>query len=294
MRVQSIHPPYDLEPPLRILSESHAADLQPGTLRVWTAALPEIPDASADDSPEKVGGPESGFNTAFSVLSEEERETLSRFRNVKAARLYGAAHAMTRRALHAARPVFGITDHLPRTAKGKPYLPKPADGLPLYFSLSHAWPMAAVAITEAGECGVDVEMRDAGTRWREFASDVLHPDDLTEILASQDPQSAFIRCWTRKEAAAKAAGLGLHWNFAGFRVCPRTGVARPDDDKCPIVVRTVHCRLLHPLLDGWLSVACRTPGGIMPPVLIHPFAQAEHGVPPYPRHEQPKENPCPS
>ena len=261
----------DPEQPVRIFPAFRSATVVQGSITVWVTALSEF-----GSFPLK-GKSEAGClaDIASRLLSKEEVETFIRFRDEKAAHLYLAAHSMARRVLHHTRPAFGMTDPLLRTAYGKPYLPGQTDAQPLHFSLTHAWPVAAVAITEAEECGIDVEMRAAGDEWQDFGPDVLHPEDLAEILMASDPQAAFIRCWTQKEAVSKAAGLGLQWDFASFHVCPRTGSVRTRDSGEPIVVKTVHCSHLYPFLDGWLSIACRAPDGNMPPIVIQPLASGE-------------------
>ncbi len=86
---------------------------------------------------------------------------------------------------------------------GKPYTP----GGPA-FSLSHAGALVLLAFAADGHVGVDVEPAAAGEAWREVAGR-LHPAEQAAVAASPDPARAFLSLWTRKEAMAKAAGIGL-------------------------------------------------------------------------------------
>jgi 4'-phosphopantetheinyl transferase len=105
-------------------------------------------------------------------------------------------------------------------ARGKPSLAEPAGPSTLRFNVSHSHHLALVAVTRAGEVGVDVER--------------LHPlDDLAQLAArnfsawenaalrslpAPARSPAFFLCWTRKEAFIKAAGEGLARRLDGFSV----------------------------------------------------------------------------
>jgi 4'-phosphopantetheinyl transferase len=92
---------------------------------------------------------------------------------------------------------------LGRRANGKPFLA----GHKLFFSLSHSGDVAALALTRAGDIGVDIERR------RELP-------ELDVLLRTYRPRNAlmpppsrrtgaFFRWWTAAEAYGKATGAGL-------------------------------------------------------------------------------------
>lgn len=96
--------------------------------------------------------------------------------------------------------------------RGKPFLP----GGPA-FNLSHAAGWAALVVGPAGlELGVDIEgcrPVDPGLAELAFA-----PEERAELARASDPDLAFLRGWTRKEAVIKATGEGLFTDLASFAV----------------------------------------------------------------------------
>ena len=115
------------------------------------------------------------------------------------------------------------------TASGKPHLQRvPATGVvPLHFNLSRSGGLGVVAVTSIGPLGVDLErVRPIGDVSR-MAERFFAPSEAAAIFAEResDKLSAFYRCWTRKEAYAKAVGKGLAIPFDRFAVS--VGTASP-------------------------------------------------------------------
>lgn len=93
-----------------------------------------------------------------------------------------------------------------RRAEGKPYLVNS----PLYFNLSHSGNFAALAVSAAGEIGIDIET----IRPRNFlaiAERYYHADELKQLLATPETEREplFFKLWTLKEAFFKATGGGI-------------------------------------------------------------------------------------
>lgn len=143
------------------------------------------------------------------VLSGEEKERCNRFHRQELRDLYITAHALKR---------LSIADRLgapdPRTlrfaagARGKPVL----RDAPLHFNLSHSRGVCAVALSQHGPCGVDVEAHDAR---RNFAAlmKAMTASERKLIQAAEHPQVAFVQRWVIKEAYSKFTGLGLAERF---------------------------------------------------------------------------------
>lgn len=115
-----------------------------------------------------------------------------------------------------------------------------ADGVPdpaLHVSLSRSGPVVAVAVSEHGAVGVDVE-RVARTAFAGFAAVALHPDERPAVEAGGFEARA--RSWVRKEAALKAAGVGLV-------VDPSTVVVTPPGTPAGLV----RWPLRPPRLQAW-------------------------------------------
>jgi 4'-phosphopantetheinyl transferase len=89
---------------------------------------------------------------------------------------------------------------------GKPSLDREGPA----FNLAHSADEAVLAVSEFGPIGVDIEEVRPGVFDPRSAELVLAPSELATIAAARDRDAAFIRAWVRKEAYAKAMGLGLH------------------------------------------------------------------------------------
>lgn len=77
----------------------------------------------------------------------------------------------------------------------------------LHISISHCAKAVAVAVSTKQKVGIDIESRrKVGDSLMER---VCTPDELDKIRRSDDPEMAFLRCWTRKEAVLKCRGTGI-------------------------------------------------------------------------------------
>ena len=129
-------------------------------------------------------------------------------------------------------PVFAIGPH------GKPYLVNyPA----LHFNLSHCAQGVAVAVSDESPVGIDIECRRAVSK--ALIRRVCNDDEMNEIHQSADPESEFLRIWTRKEALLKYLGTGIACNLQ-----PLLTVTHLDSLGVTIDTRPL------PSIDGWLSL----------------------------------------
>ncbi|MDK4740177.1 4'-phosphopantetheinyl transferase superfamily protein [Rhizobium sp. CNPSo 3464] len=100
---------------------------------------------------------------------------------------------------------------------GKPYVAFPG-GTHLHFNLSHSADLAALAISDRYELGIDVE------EIRFLKEDIAgrffsRKECLTlRALPPEAYLDGFYRCWTRKEAFVKAHGEGLSLALDSFDV----------------------------------------------------------------------------
>jgi 4'-phosphopantetheinyl transferase len=133
---------------------------------------------------------------------------MERFHGTRRRRGFAAAHGALRELLGAylardpSRLVFRAGSH------GKPLL---AGGDGLHFNLSHSGDRALVAVTRAGEVGVDVERRRPIREADLVNVKTLSRTELVTVgLAEREQRSVrFLRVWTRKEAYLKAVGTGI-------------------------------------------------------------------------------------
>jgi 4'-phosphopantetheinyl transferase len=99
---------------------------------------------------------------------------------------------------------------------GKPFLEKQSGLGAFHFNVSHAGDVALIAVGHRLQVGVDIE-RVRERKSRELVlGDFFSPAEQAWIRSQPNGRrtQAFIRAWTRREAAAKAAGIGLVKAFA--------------------------------------------------------------------------------
>lgn len=193
-------------------------DLQPDIVNVWIRTLQV---SSATES------------ACYEVLTPGERERAARY-------LVGRprnAFILTRGTLRSllARYV-GVTPQglsFRYSKHGKPLLDGPSD---LRFNVSHTDGLALIAFVRTREIGVDVEKIHAAPDVRKLAERFFSVRErhFLECLSGDELQSAFFRCWTRKEAYVKARGEGLSLPLHQFDVsvapneCRALLATRPD------------------------------------------------------------------
>ena len=173
-------------------------------VEVWTIGIP---------------GPDATLATALTLLSREELARVDAFRNEQARRNYIFAHAALRQILgtHLNAPpaeiVFRTGPH------GKPELAG-AHGGRLHFNLSHSADLALIAVTRDAEAGIDVEKLRPMPDAQRIAERFFSPPESAALkqLSESEQAAVFFNLWTRKEALAKATGLGIAHSLTRFEV----------------------------------------------------------------------------
>jgi 4'-phosphopantetheinyl transferase len=75
------------------------------------------------------------------------------------------------------------------------------------ISLSHSGGWVAVAVSDAGAVGIDIEVHRPRRNFNGIAAAAFGPQE--QCLVAADGAPGFYRIWTLKEAMAKASGEGL-------------------------------------------------------------------------------------
>lgn len=174
-------------------------------LWLWAADLDTVP---------------ANFRRAEAALSPDETLRLERYRKADDRRRFIRRRASLRVGLGTLLGVAPDRIRFGYSELGKPYLLEPKWGRLLNFNLAHSGDLAVFGCTVGYDIGIDVEI-------------VCERDDLSavaeacfsrrerEVLAAVPPlerTTAFYRCWTRKEAFAKAIGTGLRAKLDDFDV----------------------------------------------------------------------------
>lgn len=147
------------------------------------------------------------------TTSQEQHEA-GRYAHLEDAARHLAGRALARRMLRAAFGLDGAVEFA-RSPYGKPFCPEvTAD-----FSISHSGSMVWVALCQCASVGIDVEKIRPLPDAAELTS-MLHPQEQKDLLSlpQAELQTAFYRCWTRKEAVIKAVGMGLSMPLKSFSV----------------------------------------------------------------------------
>lgn len=153
---------------------------------------------------------------AIGALGAEERERAAAFLFDRDRFRYTRRRAHLRRLLAevTGRPAatlrYSFNDH------GRPLL---ADHPWLHFSTSSSGDLGVVAFSEH-ELGVDVEQVMPDQADRDVARRLFAAEEIAALEAAAPTEFAgrFFNCWTRKEAYAKATGLGLSLPLRSFAV----------------------------------------------------------------------------
>jgi 4'-phosphopantetheinyl transferase len=149
------------------------------------------------------------------LLTPAERERADAYRRREDRDRFVAANALLRLAVE---QWLGHRPQIDRSCIdcGKPHGKPRIVGGPVHASVSHSGAMIAVALSERGELGIDVEQvtdKDIGLLLRYVFS-------AEELEVLPDPSAVFYRAWTRKESLLKATGEGLRVPMSRLTVLP--------------------------------------------------------------------------
>lgn len=162
------------------------------------------------------------LQAAAGVLSLHERHRAEQFRFERDRCRFVAAHAGLRWILAAYLGCRLQEVVLASDPRGKPALAGLGDLVPLRFNLSHSGQYGLLAVAWQREVGADVEQVRSLPDLASLAPSVLSPRELAALVSRDeaDKLDCFFAQWTRKEAVAKATGVGLAADLPGIAVEP--------------------------------------------------------------------------
>jgi len=177
-------------------------DLSGNQVRIWTLQTSAPGDAVLQFEP---------------TLAPDEIRLAARFRSIRQRESY----VLTRAALRLLLGRCLGTD--PRSLRfdygpnGKAALAPPSR---VRFNVAHSGDMAAIAVTEDCEIGIDLEQIRPLAELEQISHRFFCEEEAAEIssLPPGDRERAFFTGWTRKEAYVKALGVGLAKPLNSFRV----------------------------------------------------------------------------
>ena len=141
------------------------------------------------------------------LLTEPESERAARFRVERAREEFVVGRAVLRALLGRALTVEPRRVPLHVDECKKPFVPG------LHCNVSHSRGLVYIALCRAAAIGIDVEWVDPALEAMQLAEANFVAAEAALVSAAPEGLAraeAFCRLWTRKEAAAKAYGRGLH------------------------------------------------------------------------------------
>jgi 4'-phosphopantetheinyl transferase len=235
--------------PRSLLKSASPPELSANAVHIWHVPIDCLPIA-----PERLAA----------CLNEEERHRAARFVREPDRRQFTVSHAALRMILGAYLQCPPECVGLSVAAGGKPVLASPTATPCLHFNLSHSDQLALIAVALDKAVGVDVERIRTLDDMAGLVARYFSPGERIAWQAApeSDRQSAFFRCWTRKEAYLKAQGIGLYGTLERFEVSVALGnpVRLISDDDRPDA--TTRWQLHDVAVARGYVAACATEPGI--------------------------------
>ncbi len=153
------------------------------------------------------------------LLSVDERARAARLHHDDDRRRFVCARAALRRLVGETLGLEPAAVAFTTVGRGRPVLGGPAAHSGLHVSASHAGEHVVVALGTQ-PIGVDVELVRHQAWDLDLASRVLSPAELDYLAGAADPDLAFFRCWTRKEAYVKTGHDGLTDRLRALTLTP--------------------------------------------------------------------------
>lgn len=161
-----------------------------------------------------------------SCLSDDERARAARFHLAPDRARFVACRIALRNILAKALGVQPAGVQFAFGAHGKPEIARDHNQGDWRFNLSHSGDIALVAVTQGRPIGIDVEvLRPLPRQMMEILPSLsLAEQYALQLVGAPARATAFLRCWTRKEAVIKAIGAGLTMDLASFTVSIGTDI----------------------------------------------------------------------
>lgn len=139
----------------------------------------------------------------YNHLSDVSKLQLGAMNNNKRRRQFSLARYLLSQCLNLRTQKNYVVDSL---STGQPYIFNSS----FYCSISHSDELIAIAISNQGPIGVDIE-QNCQRNFSSIVANYFHTDEIERFnrLPHQQQMKWFYQAWTHKEASAKATGEGL-------------------------------------------------------------------------------------
>jgi len=160
------------------------------------------------------------MNTFLKSLSDDEREKAGRLRFNHVKEAFIASRGLLRLILSTYLNIKPQDLEFRYGEHGKPFIQDGFGHGGLTFNMSHSHGMALYGVGLNRSVGVDIEKIRSDMSFENIAKRFFSPPEYEALLKLPPDQieTAFFRCWTRKEAYIKAKGAALSSSIKHFSV----------------------------------------------------------------------------
>ena len=164
-----------------------------------------------------------------SCLSDDEHARATRFHFAPDRARFVASRIALRHILAKALGVEPAGVLFTLGVHGKPVIARDHNPGNWQFNLSHSGDIGLIAVAQGQPIGIDIEvLRPLPRQMKEILPSLsLAEQRALQLVAEPARATAFLRCWTRKEALIKAIGAGLTLDLASFSVSIGTNAEPP-------------------------------------------------------------------
>ena len=202
--------------------------MNPPTEREVPSSIPDFAASEIHIWRADLDLPAPALGRLDSTLGEDEKSRAARFVHARDRDHFIAARGILRELLgvYLKQPADQVQFRYGK--HGKPRLATECSETTITYNLSHSYGLAAYAISNGLELGIDVELIRPEFAGEDIAARYFSEEEMAELRALPIELRAdgFFRCWTRKEAYVKARGEGLSIPLDSFSVSLTPG--QPD------------------------------------------------------------------
>ena len=192
---------------MRLFERSAATRvLENGVTYVWWIDLQVIPEM---------------LDRGMRLLSPDERSRADRFANYEVYREFVITRSVVRLLL--ASCIGCAPQELPLVTGRYGKIAVGEIGIGIEFNVSHSHGLALICLSRDRRIGVDLEFISSMRDLDRMGMLTLTAGERAAILTDPEPMEAFFRCWVRKEAVVKAAGVGLFASLSDLEVTTSDG-----------------------------------------------------------------------
>lgn len=172
------------------------------------------------------------YAAAEKLCSENEKQRARKFHNISDRTIYLFSHGLLRSILSKKLSTDPTSIQIINDDMGKPFLKT----VNLFFNISHSKHACAIAVSEKGPMGIDIEKIETPYNLKSLVRNYFSRAEQNFVsLKDGEKLSRFFQIWTRKEALLKAMGSGIISDLTKIEVLGRD--SNIDNEITPELIR---------------------------------------------------------